>query len=144
MSCGLCEAPKTVAAQQLLYAKEKSQQIGNNVCQLHNGCCLPSALQISQDSPLWLTLTRHTEWIVGNVLQPSQVGTLQRHQRIWHFFFFLDWVSLMSFSDRFIWAGVFFLLKAGVKLFSWFKKSVWRRKLLLEFRAKLPPLLEIS
>lgn len=97
------ELIKQLQAQQLLYATEKGQQISNNMCQLHNGCCFPSALQIFQDFPLWLTLTRNTQGELWEMY--FNLAKLAHYKDIKEcdtFIFFLDQVALMSFSDRFI------------------------------------------
>lgn len=47
---------KQLQAQLLLLANEVSQHIGNNMWELQNGCCSPSALKTAQGSPFWPTL----------------------------------------------------------------------------------------
>lgn len=68
-------------AQLLLHTSEVSQQTSSDACELHNGCCFPSTFWISQDSPLWCTLTqsKQKERILGNLDQPSQVDIFQSH-----------------------------------------------------------------
>lgn len=59
-------------------SKEVSQQISNYVYELENGSCFPSALQISpQISPMARSKGNRRKHILGSIIQPSQVDTLQ-------------------------------------------------------------------
>lgn len=64
--------------QLLLSTHEVNQQMSDNICELQNGCCFTSTLQILRSNLMAQLIQKPTgKEILGHVLYPTQVDSLQ-------------------------------------------------------------------